>query len=363
MINMNNDKIQHLIHLDFLNNITNNINFPLFAQSPINQITFLQKKRFLESQNLNNINQMLFKENYIPNTQNFQLNDFQGYFKPKLGYHSQLIWPGFINDNHSNFNELGLNIFPRNCIDSINKENKIENYFVYNTINNVNCNLIGNQINDFLFNNEKNKDIINFNINEFVNDNANNSANDNANNNAKINSTNSSNFAELPNKKALKKKIIFKVNHVNNKKPKKKLITIKMNKTENNNEIKVLKNKKVVYVNSILLNSYSTSKNIKQFNKITFIGRNKRSSRYRGVSKNGNQWQVLMMLNKNKSYIGSYSSEELAARVYDILALKNRGMKARTNFIYTNKQIQTICEKDIDIKAKNIDDIISQLIV
>ena len=69
-----------------------------------------------------------------------------------------------------------------------------------------------------------------------------------------------------------------------------------------------------------------------------------------------------MMINKNKSYIGSYPSEELAARIYDILALKNRGIKARTNFIYNRKQIQNICEKEIDIKAENISEIISQLI-
>jgi hypothetical protein len=69
------------------------------------------------------------------------------------------------------------------------------------------------------------------------------------------------------------------------------------------------------------------------------------------------------MINKNKSYIGSYPSEELAARIYDILALKNRGIKARTNFIYNSKQIKTICELDIDIKSKDIEDIISRLII
>ena len=358
MINMNNDKIQYLIHLDFQNNNINNFNFPLIAENPVNQITLLQKKRFLESQNLNNINQMLLKENYILNTQNFQTNDFQGYYRPKLRFYSQLIMPGFIN--HSNLNEFGLNIFPINCLDSIYKENKIENYLFGNTINNVNYNLFGNQLNDFLFYKEKNKENFNYNINQIVNDNTNNSANNNANNNANINSTDSSNFEGIPNKKTIKKKVIFKVFHIKNKKP--KLIKKNLNQTENNNEIKVLKNNKVVYVNTFLLNSYSTSKNIKRFNKITFIGRNKRSSRYRGVSKNGNQWQVLMMINKNKTYIGSYPSEEFAARIYDILALKNRGVKARTNFIYTNKQIQNICEKDIDIKAKNIGDIIYQII-
>lgn len=74
-------------------------------------------------------------------------------------------------------------------------------------------------------------------------------------------------------------------------------------------EIKVLKNKKIVYINSLLLNSYSTPKNIKKLNKITFIGQNKGSSKYRGLTKMGiNGRQALMML--KKSYIGTYDCEE-----------------------------------------------------
>ena len=39
---------------------------------------------------------------------------------------------------------------------------------------------------------------------------------------------------------------------------------IKINEDQNN-EIKVLKNKKAVYVNRYLLNSYSTSRSLKKF--------------------------------------------------------------------------------------------------
>jgi len=67
------------------------------------------------------------------------------------------------------------------------------------------------------------------------------------------------------------------------------------------------------------------------------------------------------MINKIKIYIGSYPSEQIAARIYDILALKKRGFKARTNFIYDNKQINKIIDIDIDIKTKNIYDIVSQI--
>jgi len=130
----------------------------------------------------------------------------------------------------------------------------------------------------------------------------------------------------------------------------------------NCHEIKVMKNNKVVYINSNLDNSFSPSKNLKKLNKIIFIDRGKRGSKYRGVSRNGNQWQVLIMLHKSKSYVGTYSTEEIAARIYDILAIKYRGVKARTNFIYNDQQIKKICSNDIDLKSKNINEDISNLL-
>jgi len=126
---------------------------------------------------------------------------------------------------------------------------------------------------------------------------------------------------------------------------------------QNNNEIKVLKNNKIVYINKILLNSYSTVRSIKKSKKINFLLRKKRSSKYRGVSKNGNKWQVLMMINNKQHYLGNYSTEELAARVYDIQAIKSKGIKARTNFVYDNNQIQKI----YNTKCNNISDIITLL--
>ena len=67
-----------------------------------------------------------------------------------------------------------------------------------------------------------------------------------------------------------------------------------------------------------------------------------RGSKYRGVSRNGNQWQVLIMVNKKKRYVGSYSKEEDAARAYDKVALQNHGSKAKTNFDYTKKEVEEI---------------------
>ena len=128
-----------------------------------------------------------------------------------------------------------------------------------------------------------------------------------------------------------------------------------------NNEIKVLKNNKFVYINKELLNSYSTLRAIKKLKKINFIIRKNRSSKYRGVSKNGNKWQVLIMINKKKFYFGNYPSEDLAARIYDIQAIKSRGIKARTNFVYDNNQIKKIYNKKININCDNISDIMTQL--
>ena len=131
---------------------------------------------------------------------------------------------------------------------------------------------------------------------------------------------------------------------------------------DQNNEIKVLKNKKAVYVNRYLLNSYSTSRSLKKFKQSKFEIRKKTSSKYRGVSKNGNKWQVLIMKNNKKYYKGSYLSEEIAARIYDIMAIKNFGIKARINFIYNHIQIKKINESKINIDSDNINEIMEQLI-
>ena len=68
----------------------------------------------------------------------------------------------------------------------------------------------------------------------------------------------------------------------------------------------------------------------------------RKSSKYRGVTKNGNKWQVLIMINKKKRYIGNYKNEEEAASSYDIVAIQNHGSKAKTNFYYTPEEIDRI---------------------
>ena len=123
--------------------------------------------------------------------------------------------------------------------------------------------------------------------------------------------------------------------------------------------IRTIKNKKVVYCqgdfNSInqfpqnlILNEIKPIQNINENEiennekEIENRNRGQRGSKYRGVSKNGNQWQVLIMINKKKRYIGNYKNEEEAASSYDIVAIQNHGNKAKTNFYYTPEEIQRI---------------------
>jgi hypothetical protein len=69
-------------------------------------------------------------------------------------------------------------------------------------------------------------------------------------------------------------------------------------------------------------------------NKVQYA-RSKRGSRYRGVSRNGKKWQVQLLGNMRKRYIGSISSEEAAARIYDHYAIITHGLRAKTNFEYS----------------------------
>ena len=114
-------------------------------------------------------------------------------------------------------------------------------------------------------------------------------------------------------------------------------------------------NNKMIFINKCFIKQKKKKTEIKE-------GRNKRKSIYRGVSKNGKKWQTIIYCGNYKGYIGIYPTEELAARVYDIISIKNQGIKAKTNFIYNIHQIEKIIETDIDIKSNRINDIILDLI-
>lgn len=65
------------------------------------------------------------------------------------------------------------------------------------------------------------------------------------------------------------------------------------------------------------------------------ISKSSRGSKFRGVSKNGKKWQVQLLGNLQKRYIGSITSEANAARIYDKYAIMTHGLKAKTNYSYT----------------------------
>ena len=65
----------------------------------------------------------------------------------------------------------------------------------------------------------------------------------------------------------------------------------------------------------------------------------KRRSGFRGVSRNGASWQVLMMINNVKTYIGWYDTEEEGALVYDIVSILFKLRKARTNLSYSKAKL------------------------
>ena len=69
-----------------------------------------------------------------------------------------------------------------------------------------------------------------------------------------------------------------------------------------------------------------------------------------------------MMHKNNKTYIGTYYSEELAARIYECVSLKRLGIKAKTNFLYNKELVSKILNSNFDFKSKNISKIISKLI-
>lgn len=69
-----------------------------------------------------------------------------------------------------------------------------------------------------------------------------------------------------------------------------------------------------------------------------------RSSSYIGVSKNGDNWQVLINCGKFKKYIGTFSSEKHAAITYDFYSICLHLSKAKTNFTYDSQLISEMVE-------------------
>jgi len=55
-------------------------------------------------------------------------------------------------------------------------------------------------------------------------------------------------------------------------------------------------------------------------------------SGFRGVTKNGDKWQAKLACGTKPKYLGTYATAELAAHVYDVYILEQRGEFAVLNF-------------------------------
>jgi hypothetical protein len=84
------------------------------------------------------------------------------------------------------------------------------------------------------------------------------------------------------------------------------------------------------------------------------LSRSSRGSRFRGVSRNGKKWQVQLLGNLRKRYIGSIGNEQGAALIYDEYAIMTHGLRAKTNYSYTKKDIQNIIGKFGEFDAQAV---------
>ena len=73
-----------------------------------------------------------------------------------------------------------------------------------------------------------------------------------------------------------------------------------------------------------------------------------RRSSYIGVSRNGDVWQALIMIDSKKTYIGSYHTEEEAATAYDFYSITMKQFAAKTNFDYTLTHIKNMVQNYYD---------------
>ena len=107
----------------------------------------------------------------------------------------------------------------------------------------------------------------------------------------------------------------------------------------------------------------STIKRVTNEGKVVVHGKRKstarlllsnRRSHYTGVFKNGDNWQALISIQKRKTYIGTYTNELEAAKVFDFYSILLNGITATTNFDYTKMDIVEMIENYISNDRKYI---------
>ena len=72
----------------------------------------------------------------------------------------------------------------------------------------------------------------------------------------------------------------------------------------------------------------------------------KRTSKFTGVIKNGKDaWYSVMNIDTYRCYLGTHNEESLAAKIYDIAQIQNKGLETVVNFSYTKAQILAILQE------------------
>ena len=174
MINMNNEVIKNIINLFLQNNFLFGNQFALNLQSQINHNIFLQKKRFLETSNLNYNNMLSFQKdtNYCISNKNHHLsnqkNEFLENHRIFYGITPELIRPFSYGNYNYNLDQLNCNNF--NFYPNF-KGNNRENYGIITNKYDVNNNLFGNVNSDILSNNSELKNDKKIKSKENLNDN------------------------------------------------------------------------------------------------------------------------------------------------------------------------------------------------
>ena len=129
-------------------------------------------------------------------------------------------------------------------------------------------------------------------------------------------------------------------------------------KSKNFDEIKEnIENEKTLELKENLKEIKNLNITSKEVNKINISAKKKKikfkvikkTSKYKGIVRNKKKWQVYIMINRKNTYLGSYISETNAAKVYDLMAIKKNGIKAKTNFKYNKKLIKNIFKMNISV--------------
>ena len=92
----------------------------------------------------------------------------------------------------------------------------------------------------------------------------------------------------------------------------------------------------IAYLDSI--NDFSTIIYTKRVKKTFRLNASIKRSSYFGVNKNGPNWQTLVTIWGRKTYVGTFMTEETAARAFDFFSMLLQIDHAKTNFNYNKIQ-------------------------